>query len=220
MILKINRLITKPLEAVQFNFLYVHQHFLYSEPLIRHLQTLVVLGKERCIHPFRTPSACGFVPRSGGGAGCRGGWRGLGLALRCGQFFLVANEPVHQMPAICSPGHRALGAGRRFHGSNQAQRRPYSCRASRASSKADGNRLRKVCTTTVATRVSVPDFRWRYHTCFSERLKVDFAPFVGPLAVCRRTHARNPCSSVRRTIQRLDRANKVCSCAVFLASPR
>ena len=80
--------------------------------------------------------------------------------------------------------------------------------------------LGKVCTTTVATRVSVPDFRWRYHTCFSKRLKVDFAPFVGPLAVCRRTHARNPCSSVRRTIQRLDRANKVCSCAVFLASPR
>ena len=43
-----------------------------------------------------------------------------------------------------------------------------------------------------------------------------------PLAVCAyigATHARAP-TNVRRTIHRLDRANKVVSCAVFFFKPR
>ena len=45
------------------------------------------------------------------------------------------------------------------------------------------------------------------------------APVPGPLAVCGRTHASAPIK-VRRTIHKFDSANSVCSCAVFLASPR
>ena len=51
-------------------------------------------------------------------------------------------------------------------------------------------------------------------------LKADFAPIHGSLAAFGRTHPRISCSNVRRTIHRLDSANSVCSCAVFLASPR
>jgi hypothetical protein len=46
---------------------------------------------------------------------------------------------------------------------------------------------------------------------FEADFKADFDPFRGPLAVCRRTHARNPCNSARRTIHKLLNANNVFS---------
>ena len=64
------------------------------------------------------------------------------------------------------------------------------------------------------------DFRWRRFQPRVVRFKANFGPFRGPLAASRRTHPRTSCSNVRRTIHRLDSANSVCNCAVFLASPR
>ena len=46
-----------------------------------------------------------------------------------------------------------------------------------------------------------------------------FSPIRGTLAVCKRTHACAPIR-LRRAIHRLDRANSVCSCAVFFFKAR
>ncbi len=43
--------------------------------------------------------------------------------------------------------------------------------------------------------------------------------FAGPWAFFRRTHACDPIKALL-AIHRLDSANSVCSCAVFLANPR
>lgn len=81
------------------------------------------------------------------------------------------------------------------------------------------NKLRKVCTTHADTGVDAL-YQIVAFLAREVRFAADSARLDGPLAVCRRTHARISCSNVRRTIQRLDSANSVYNCAVFLASPR
>ena len=81
-------------------------------------------------------------------------------------------------------------------------------------------RLGKVCTTLVATSADARVFRWRQLRCDLGHSRADSRPVVDPFGRCGRTHPRAPCKSVRRTIHRLESANSVCSCAVFLAKPR
>ena len=78
----------------------------------------------------------------------------------------------------------------------------------------------KVCTTLVATSADARVFRWRQLRCDLGHSRADSRPVVDPFGRCGRTHPRAPCKSVRRTIHRLESANSVCSCAVFLAKPR
>lgn len=80
--------------------------------------------------------------------------------------------------------------------------------------------LRKVCTTLVATSADARVFRWRQLRRDSGHSRADSRPVVDPFGRCGRTHPRAPCKSGRRTIHRLESANSVCSCAVFLAKPR
>lgn len=79
------------------------------------------------------------------------------------------------------------------------------------------NALGKVCTIPVATRADARGFRWRHLNADPGCSRADLRPIAGPVG---RTYPRASFKSVRRTIHRLESANSVCNCAVFLASPR